>query len=111
MENKYCVPGLAYYCPYVQRCEEEGKSAVILIRRPLMPFNSKIKKHFNWNSREGERITCLLRRVICKDLSDLLEEDEFEFGTLRQYDVDRRRRRFLIGQRPLGKEETDQQPC
>ena len=80
MENKYCVPGLAYYCPYVQRCEEEGKSAVILIRRPLMPFNSKIKKHFNWNSREGERITCLLRRVICKDLSDLLEEDEFEFG-------------------------------
>lgn len=39
------------------------------------------------------------------------EEDEFEFGTLRQYDVDRRRRRFLIGQRPLGKEETDQQPC
>jgi len=80
MENKYCAPGLAYYCPYVQGCEEEGKYAVMIIKRPLTPFNSRIKKHFNWNSLEGERVTCLLRRVICKDLSEVLEEDKSESG-------------------------------
>jgi len=73
-ENKYCFPGTEYNCPYAQRCADEGKRSIFIVKRPLTSFNSKIKKHFTWNfSPESKQITCLLRVIINKDLPSLIE--------------------------------------
>jgi hypothetical protein len=74
MENQYCLLGTAYSCPYLLRCEKEGRQAVMIAKIPLNAFNPK-RKHFAWNNiSRGERITCLVRMVSCKDFPDLTEE-------------------------------------